>query len=208
LITPSFVYSRSSIEIELLGLSEIAQAHWFKFLIGLGILGFAFSKAKEKSKGFRIALDRLTLRLPIVGQIVYQSIIARYCRTLSTTFAAGVPLIDALTSVAGATGNYIYEQAVFRIRDEASTGTQLNIAMAKTNLFPAMAVQMTTIGEESGALDDMLDKAATYYEEQVDNLVDNLTTLLEPMIMSVLGVLVGGLLIAMYLPIFQIGQAV
>jgi len=191
-----------------LGLSEAAQAHWFKILVVAGIAAWAFAKAKEKSKGFRIALDRLMLRLPVVGNIVYQSIIARYCRTLSTTFAAGVPLIDALTSVAGSTGNHIYETGVLRIRDEVSTGTQLNIAMAKTNLFPAMAIQMTTIGEESGALDEMLDKAANYYEEQVDNLVDNLTTLLEPLIMSVLGVLVGGLLIAMYLPIFQIGQAV
>lgn len=214
-VVPQFAETFSSFGADLpaftlfvLGLSEMAQAHWFKILIGFGVLGFAFSKAKEKSKGFRIALDRLTLRLPIVGPIVYQSIIARYCRTLSTTFAAGVPLIDALTSVAGATGNYIYEQAVLGIRDEVSTGTQLNIAMEKTKLFPAMAVQMTTIGEESGALDEMLDKSANYYEEQVDNMVDNLTTLLEPMIMSVLGILVGGLMIAMYLPIFQIGQAV
>ncbi len=214
-VVPQFAETFSSFGADLpaftlfvLGLSEWAQAHWFKVLIGIGVGIFAFSKAKEKSLAFRIALDRLTLRLPIVGVIVYQSIIARYARTLSTTFAAGVPLIEALTSVAGATGNYIYEQAVLRIRDEVSTGTQLNVAMDKTKLFPPMAVQMTTIGEESGALDDMLDKAANYYEEQVDNLVDNLTTLLEPMIMSVLGILVGGLMIAMYLPIFQIGQAV
>ncbi len=191
-----------------LGLSELAQAHWLKFLLGVGILLFVFSKLKEKSKGFRIALDKLTLRLPIVGQIVFMSIIARYARTLSTTFSAGVPLIEALDSVSGATGNYIYQQAVLRIRDEVSTGTQLNVAMSHTKLFPPMVVQMTTIGEESGALDDMLDKAASYYEEQVDNLVDNLTTLLEPMIMSVLGILVGGLMVAMYLPIFQIGQAI
>lgn len=214
-VVPQFAETFSSFGADLpaftlfvMGISEMAQAHWFKILIGIGVAAFIFSKAKEKSKGFRIALDRLTLRLPIVGDIVYQSIIARYCRTLSTTFAAGVPLIDALTSVAGATGNYIYEQGVFRIRDEVATGTQLNVSMEKTKLFPPMAVQMTTIGEESGALDDMLDKAANYYEEQVDNLVDNLTTLLEPMIMSVLGVLVGGLMIAMYLPIFQIGNAI
>ena len=191
-----------------LGLSETAQAHWLKALVIAGIGIFAFSKAKEKSKGFRIALDRLTLRLPIVGNIVYQSIIARYARTLSTTFAAGVPLIDALTSVAGATGNHIYETAVYRIRDDVSTGTQLNVSMAQAKVFPPMLVQMTTIGEESGALDEMLAKAATYYEEQVDNSVDSLTTLLEPLIMSVLGILVGGLMIAMYLPIFQIGQAI
>ena len=153
-------------------------------------------------------MDKLSLKIPVVGNIVFQSIIARYARTLSTTFAAGVPLIDALTSVAGATGNYGYEQAVLRVRDEVSTGTQLNVAMNNTNKFPPMIVQMTTIGEESGALDDMLDKAANYYEDAVDDLVDSLTSLLEPLIMSVLGVLVGGLMIAMYLPIFQIGQVV
>ena len=119
-----------------------------------------------------------------------------------------MPLIEALESVSGATGNYVYEQAVLNVRDEVATGTQLNVAMSRTKLFPPMVVQMTTIGEESGALDDMLDKAANYYEEQVDNSVDNLTTLLEPIIMSVLGILVGGLMIAMYLPIFQIGQVV
>lgn len=214
-VVPQFAETFSSFGADLpaftlfvLKLSEAAQAHWLKALLLGGVGIFVFSKAKEKSKAFRISLDRLSLRLPIVGVILYQSIIARYARTLSTTFAAGVPLIDALTSVAGATGNYVYEQAVFRIRDEVATGTQLNVAMANTKLFPPMIVQMTTIGEESGALDDMLDKAANYYEEQVDNLVDNLTTLLEPMIMSVLGVLVGGLMIAMYLPIFQIGQAI
>ncbi len=189
-----------------LKLSEAAQQHWLPILIGVAVGIFAFSKAKQKSKGFRIALDKLTLRLPIVGHIVYQSIIARYSRTLSTTFAAGVPLIDALTSVAGATGNYIYEQAVLKIRDEVSTGTQLNVAMNNTKIFPPMVVQMTTIGEESGALDDMLAKSASYYEESVDNLVDNLTTLLEPLIMVVLGVLVGGLMVAMYMPIFQLGN--
>ena len=214
-VVPQFAETFSSFGADLpaftlfvLGLSELAQEHWFTALIAAGVGIFAFSKAKEKSKSFRIALDRFTLRVPIVGQIVYMSIIARYSRTLSTTFAAGVPLIDALSSVAGATGNYGYEQAVLRIRDEVSTGTQLNVAMSQTQMFPPMVVQMTTIGEESGALDDMLDKAANYYEEQVDNLVDNLTTLLEPMIMAVLGVLVGGLMIAMYLPIFQIGQVV
>jgi type IV pilus assembly protein PilC len=214
-VVPQFAETFSSFGADLpaftlfvLNLSNLAQAHWLKILIGIGIAIFAFGKAKEKSEAFRHALDRLMLRLPIVGQIVYNSIVARYARTLSTTFAAGVPLIDALTSVAGATGNYIYENGVLRIRDETATGTQLHVAMDSTKLFPPMVIQMTTIGEESGALDEMLDKSATYYEEQVDNMVDNLTTLLEPLIMSVLGVLVGGLLIAMYLPIFQIGQAV
>lgn len=214
-VVPQFAETFSSFGADLpaftlfvLKLSGFAQENWLGALVGLGLGVFGFSKAKEKSLAFRIFLDRMILRAPIVGQIVYQSIIARYARTLSTTFAAGVPLIDALTSVAGATGNYGYEQGVLRIRDEVSSGTQLNIAMTQTKLFPPMIIQMTTIGEESGALDDMLEKAANYYEEQVDNLVDNLTTLLEPIIMSVLGVLVGGLMIAMYLPIFQIGQAI
>ncbi|WP_370981308.1 type II secretion system F family protein [Agaribacterium sp. ZY112] len=214
-VVPQFAETFASFGAELpaftlfvLNLSEMAQANWLKILIGSGIAAFCFSKAKEKSKGFRIFLDRLTLKLPIVGQIVYLSIIARFSRTLSTTFAAGVPLIDALTSVAGSTGNYIYEQAVLQIREEVSTGTQLNTAMTQTKVFPAMVIQMTSIGEESGALDEMLDKSAGYYEEQVDNMVDSLTALLEPMIMAVLGILVGGLMVAMYLPIFQIGQAI
>jgi type IV pilus assembly protein PilC len=148
------------------------------------------------------------LRVPIVGKIVYEAIIARFARTLSTTFAAGVPLIDALESVAGATGNIIYEQAALKVRDDVATGTQLNAAMRATRLFPSILLQMTAIGEESGALDEMLDKVANYYEDSVDNQVDSLTSLLEPMIMSILGVLVGGLLIAMYLPIFQLGNVV
>jgi len=214
-VVPQFAETFSSFGADLpaftlfvLSISEFAQAHWLKVLLAIGVGIFAFAKAREKSKGVRIALDKLMLKLPIIGNIVYQSIIARYARTLSTTFSAGVPLIEALESVSGATGNYVYEQAVLNVRDEVATGTQLNVAMSRTKLFPPMVVQMTTIGEESGALDDMLDKAANYYEEQVDNSVDNLTTLLEPIIMSVLGILVGGLMIAMYLPIFQIGQVV
>ena len=134
--------------------------------------------------------------------------IARYARTLATTFSAGVPLVEALESVAGATGNVVYRNAVNKIRDDVSSGTQLNFSMKSAGVFPAMAVQMTAIGEESGALDTMLDKVATYYEDEVDNAVDGLTSLLEPLIMAVLGVLVGGLIIAMYLPIFQLGSVV
>ena len=143
-----------------------------------------------------------------MGKIIYNSILARFARTLSTTFAAGVPLIDALESVAGAAGNIVYQKAVLGIRDSVATGVQLNQSMRTTSLFPSMMLQMTAIGEESGALDDMLDKAATYHEGVVDDMVDNLTSLLEPMIMVVLGVLVGGLLIAMYLPIFQLGSVI
>jgi type IV pilus assembly protein PilC len=143
-----------------------------------------------------------------VGNIIDKSAVARFARVLSTTFAAGVPLVDALDSVAGATGNVVYRNAVHTIRDEVSSGTQLQYSMKQTGVFPTMAVQMVAIGEESGALDSMLDKVAEHFEEEVDNLVDNMTTLMEPMIMAVLGVLVGGLIVAMYLPIFQMGAVV
>ncbi|MOA30325.1 putative type II secretion system protein F [compost metagenome] len=133
---------------------------------------------------------------------------ARYARTLSTTFSAGVPLVEALDSVAGAAGNVVFREAVNRVKQDVSTGMQLNFSMRATGVFPAIAVQMTSIGEESGSLDSMLDKVAEYFEAEVDNMVDNLTTLMEPMIMAVLGVLVGGLIIAMYLPIFQLGSVV
>ena len=214
-VVPQFAETFSSFGANLpaftlfvLGLSNLAQEYWLYFLGILGVSIFGLGKLKQSSKKFRNLLDRMILKVPIVGKIVYEAIVARFARTLSTTFAAGVPLIDALTSVAGATGNSIYEDATFKIRDEVSTGTQLNIALRHSEVFPSMLIQMAAIGEESGALDDMLDKVATFYEESVDNMVDNLTSLLEPMIMAVLGVLVGGLLIAMYLPIFQLGNVV
>ncbi len=188
--------------------SEFAQAYWWMILIGIVATGVVFSEIHKRSEGFRRALDRLTLKLPVAGDIVEKSAVARYARTLSTTFAAGVPLVDALNSVAGSTGNSVYVDAVYRIRDDVSTGQQLNFSMRSTGVFPNMVNQMVAIGEEAGALDDMLDKSANYYEEQVDNAVDNLTSLMEPIIMSVLGVLVGGLIIAMYLPIFQLGAVV
>ena len=191
-----------------LGLSEFAQAYWLHFLAIVIVSIFGFGHLKRTNKKFAHFLDKLMLRIPIVGKIVYEAIIARFARTLSTTFAAGVPLIDALESVAGATGNIIYEHAALKVRDDVATGTQLNAAMRATRQFPSILLQMTAIGEESGALDEMLDKVATYYEDSVDNQVDSLTSLLEPMIMSILGVLVGGLLIAMYLPIFQLGNVV
>ena len=139
---------------------------------------------------------------------MYKSAVARYARTLSTTFAAGVPLVEALDSVSGATGNVVFKRAVQRIRQDVSTGMQLNFSMRASGIFPNLAIQMTAIGEESGALDDMLDKVASFYEAEVDNLVDNLTSLMEPFIMVVLGVVVGGLVVAMYLPIFQLGSAI
>ena len=214
-VVPQFAETFSSFGADLpaftlfvLGLSELAQQYWFFILVGAIASFFTFSKVKEKSEKVRELSDRAILKVPVIGKIVYESILARFARTLSTTFAAGVPLIDALDSVAGATGNVIYERATLKIRDEVATGTQLNTALSHTKLFPAMLIQMTTIGEESGDLDGMLDKSASYYEESVDNLVDSLTSLLEPLIMSVLGILVGGLMIAMYLPIFQIGNVV
>ncbi len=163
---------------------------------------------KKRSPLFVALLDRLVLKLPIVGKLTFMAVVARYCRTLATTFAAGVPLIEALESCAGASGNTLYRDAILRVRDDVATGQQLAFSMRLTNLFPAMALQMVSIGEESGKLDDMLDKVASYYEAEVDNMVDGLTALMEPLIMAVLGVLVGGLIIAMYLPIFQMGSVV
>ena len=212
-VVPQFAETFSSFGAELpaftqfvLNLSDIAIAHWWKVLIALGIGGFIFKEMKVRSQGFRNALDKLSLKLPIVGPIMNSSCYARFTRTLATTFAAGVPLVDALDSVAGATGNGVYATATKKIKDDVTTGQQLNFAIKQTTLFPVMVTQMVGIGEESGALDSMLDKCAVYYEAEVDNAVDGLTALMEPMIMAVLGILVGGLMIAMYLPIFQLGS--
>ena len=191
-----------------IGISHWLQSWWFIILIGFIAIGFAYRQAHLRSKPFRDAQDRALLKAPIIGQIVYEAAIARFCRTLATTFAAGVPLVDALDSVAGAAGNVVFYNATIKVKEDVSAGSQLNFSMRTTNVFPALAIQMTGIGEESGALDEMLAKVADYYESEVDNKVDNLTTLMEPMIMAVLGVLVGGLIIAMYLPIFQLGNVV
>jgi type IV pilus assembly protein PilC len=184
------------------------QKWWFIILISLAGVFFALGEAKKRSEGFRNWIDRAALKAPAVGDIIYKSSVARYARTLATTFAAGVPLVEALDSVAGATGNIVFKTAVQKIKGDVSSGMQLNFSMRTTGTFPSMAIQMTAIGEESGALDMMLDKVASYYEAEVDNAVDGLTSLMEPLIMSVLGVLVGGLIIAMYLPIFQLGAVV
>lgn len=189
-------------------MSNWTQKYWFILILAVAIIITAFLETKKRSKKFRDTLDKLVLKLPIFGDLIYKAIIARYCRTLSTTFAAGVPLIDALESTAGATNNVVYETAVMKIRDDVATGQQLQFAMRATNKFPSMAVQMVAIGEESGALDSMLDKVATHFENEVDNAVDGLTSMMEPLIMVVLGVLVGGLVIAMYLPIFKMGSVV
>ena len=163
---------------------------------------------KKRSRKFRHTLDRMMLKAPIIGPILEKAAIARYARTLSTMFAAGVPLVEALESVAGATGNIVYEVGVLEIRDEVSTGQRLQQAMENTDLFPNMVIQMIAVGEESGSLDAMSSKVADFYEADVDDAVDNLSSLLEPMIMSILGVLVGGLVVAMYLPIFKLGAVV
>lgn len=190
------------------GISEWMQEWWLIFIGSIVGAVYAFKQALLRSEAFRDGFDRALLKAPVVGQIVEKSAIARFARVLSTTFSAGVPLVDALDSVAGATGNVVYRNAVHKIRDEVSSGTQLQFSMKQTEVFPSMAVQMVAIGEESGALDSMLDKVAEHFEDEVDNLVDNMTTLMEPIIMAVLGVLVGGLIIAMYLPIFQMGAVV
>jgi type IV pilus assembly protein PilC len=204
----SFGANLPAFTMMVLHLSEFVQSWWYIILIALigGI--FAFSRARQQSHKFAEATDRLLLRVPIIGDIVYNSVIARFARTLSTTFAAGVPLVDALDSVAGAAGSIPYHDAIKRIREDVTSGQQLNLSIKTTNMFPSMLIQMVAIGEESGALDEMLEKVATHYEAVVDNMVDSLTALLEPMIMAVLGVLVGGLMIAMYLPIFMLGSVI
>lgn len=189
-------------------LSQFVQDTWYLIIAGIFFATFVFRRAYKISEKFRDLMDRLLLKIPVVGPLTYKSAVARYARTLATTFAAGVPLVEALDSVAGATGNVVFRNAVNKVKQDVSTGMQLNFSMRSTGVFPMLAVQMTSIGEESGALDSMLDKVATYYEDEVDNMVDSLTSLMEPMIMAVLGVVVGGLVLAMYLPIFQLGNVV
>jgi type IV pilus assembly protein PilC len=162
----------------------------------------------KRSKKMREIQDRIMLKMPVVGSILTKAAIARFARTLSTMFSAGVPLVEALESVAGATGNIVYENGTMAIRDEVSTGQRLQVAMENTQLFPNMVIQMIAVGEESGSLDEMSSKVADFFEEDVDNAVDNMSALLEPLIMSILGVLVGGLVVAMYLPIFKMGSVV
>ncbi|WP_372987682.1 type II secretion system F family protein [Marinobacter sp.] len=191
-----------------IGISEWMQQWWFIVLLGIVAAIFLFRESKRRSQKFSDFIDKYMLKLPIVGEILDKSAVAKFGRVLSTTFAAGVPLVDALDSVAGATGNAVYRDAVLRIKNDVSSGTQLQASMRQQDVFPVMAVQLTAIGEESGNLDDMLRKVAEHYEGVVDDMVDNLTALMEPMIMAVLGVLVGGLIVAMYLPIFQMGQVV
>ena len=190
------------------GLSEMVQ-RWWLMIVGAGVAAFfTFKRLHRTSENFRNRIDRILLKVPIVGPLIYKSSVARFARTLATTFAAGVPLVEALESVAGATGNVVFRNAVNKIKNDVATGVQLNYSMRSTGVFPSLAIQMTSIGEESGALDSMLDKVASFYEEEVDNMVNSMTSLLEPIIMAFLGVVVGGLVLAMYLPIFQLGNVV
>lgn len=191
-----------------INMSKFFQQWWVVIVLAMigGVYGFI--QMRKRSRPFKNFLDRTILKLPIFGPIFRKAAIARYARTLSTMFAAGVPLVEAMHSVAGAVGNVIYGDAVLKMRDEVATGTQLNVAMRQTGLFPSMVTQMTAIGEEAGSVDTMLGKVADFYEEEVDNSVDGLSSLLEPIIMVVLGGLIGGLVVAMYLPIFQMGKIV
>jgi type IV pilus assembly protein PilC len=189
-------------------LSEFFQKYWYMIFGGVIGAAIAFVQAKRRSRAFQEMIDRLALRLPVIGDILSKAAYSRFGRTLATMFAAGVPLVEALQSVAGATGSTVYEKAVLAMRDQVASGQQLQLVMREANVFPNMMVQMVAIGEEAGSLDTMLSKVADFYEEEVDNAVDSLSSLLEPLIMCVLAVLVGGLVIAMYLPIFKMGSVV
>ncbi len=188
-------------------MSEWLQENWLILFGSIAGTVVGIKQAVKKSPKVAAEVDKLKLKLPIVGNILQKGAVARFGRVLSTTFAAGVPLVDALESVAEASGNVVYRDAILKIRDDVSTGVQMNAAIRATGVFPSMVAQMVAIGEESGALDAMLDKVASYYEDEVDNLVDGLTAMIEPLVMAFLGVVVGGMLIAMYLPIFAMGDA-
>ncbi len=191
-----------------ISISEVFRDYWW--LIFGGIIGTiaGFMAAKKRSRKVQHFLDRLLLKLPIIGDVLTKGAIARFSRTFAVMFKAGVPMVDAMTSVSGATGNIVFSEATLVMRDDVATGTQLNKAMLQTELFPNMVIQMVAIGEESGSLDSMLAKVADFFEREVDDAVDNMTALMEPFIMAFLGVLIGTLVIAMYLPIFKLGAVV
>jgi type IV pilus assembly protein PilC len=191
-----------------MGISDWFVANWYIIFPVIGGAIYGFLEAWKRSIAVQQFMDRALLRVPVFGDLVRKSSIARWTRTLSTMFAAGVPLVEALDSVGGAAGNYVYLQATKQIKLEVATGTSLTVSMQNTNVFPNMVIQMVSIGEETGALDGMLAKVADFFEAEVDDAVEALSSLMEPMIMVVLGTLIGGMVIAMYLPIFKIGQAV
>jgi len=189
-------------------LSAWLQSYWYILFGGIGIGVAVFIQTKRRSEKFRALLDKWALKIPIIGAILTKAAIARFARTLSTMFAAGMPLVEAMDTVAGAAGNVVFTNGIRRMKAEVSTGTTLNQSMLATNLFPNMVVQMVAIGEEAGSVDAMLAKVADFYEGEVDDAVDGLSTLLEPIIMAFLGIVIGGLVVAMYLPIFKMGQVV
>jgi len=189
-------------------ISEWTQAYWYILVGSIVTFAVVLKQALARSPAFKDKFEEGLLKAPVFGDLIMKAAVARFARVLSTTFAAGVPLVEALESVSGAVGNSVYRKAVLTVRDEVAQGQQMHFAMKATGVFPNMVVQMTSIGEESGALDGMLDKAATYFEDEVDNAVDGLTALMEPMVMAFLGVVIGGLITAMYLPIFEMGKAI
>ncbi|MBK1721125.1 type II secretion system F family protein [Thiocystis violacea] len=204
----SFGADLPAFTLMVIGLSDIVREWWWAMLLGFAGLVYGIRYVFKRSRKFREVVDRASLKIPVIGGILNKAALARFARTLSTMFAAGVPLVEALQSVSGATGNIVYQDAVLKMREEVATGQSLQLAMRQRDIFPHMVIQMTAIGEESGALDDMLGKVADFYEEQVDNAVDSLSSLLEPMIMVVIGGLVGSLVVAMYLPIFKLAAVV
>jgi type IV pilus assembly protein PilC len=189
-------------------LSEVFQSWWWAIFGSIGLAAYAFFEARRRSERFSRFLGRISLKVPILGDIFIKAAIARFARTLSVLFAAGVPLVEGMQSVAGATGNAVYSEAVMRMREQVSTGQQLQMAMRVTGLFPNMVIQMVQIGEESGSLESMLAKVADFYEEEVNNAVDALSSLIEPMVIMVLGVVIGGLVVAMYMPIFKLAAVI
>jgi type IV pilus assembly protein PilC len=214
-VVPQFAETFSSFGAELpaftqfvLNISDFAIEWWYIIVMVLVAFTAAFKEALKRSVAFSELMDKAILKAPVVGDIIFNSVIARFSRTLATTFSAGVPLVEALDSVSGAAGNSVYAHAIRQIRDDVTTGSPLHSSIASTGLFPSMLLQMVSIGEESGALDEMLEKVADHYEAAVDDSVESLSSLMEPIIMSVLGVLVGGLMVAMYLPIFMLGAVV
>jgi type IV pilus assembly protein PilC len=202
----SFGADLPGLTLMVVGASHYMQANWWKFVLIIGGIIFGFIYLKKRSLKFAHALDRLALKIPIVGGILFDAAVARFSRTLSTTFAAGVPLVEGLQTVSGAVGNVVFRDAVLEIKEDVSTGHQLQLAMSQTNVFPHMVIQMASIGEESGNLDQMLAKVADYYEQEVSNAVDALSSLLEPIIMVLVGGLVGVMVVAMYLPIFKMAS--
>ena len=214
-VVPAFKQVFSSFGAELpaptlivMAISDFVVSYWYLIFGGLFGSFYFFFQTWKRSLQMQRTMDRLLLQAPIFGEIIRKATVARWTRTLATMFAAGVPLVESLDSVGGASGNAVYLDATIKIQTEVSTGTSLTVAMQNTNLFPAMVTQMVAIGEESGALDSMLGKVADFYEDEVDEAVAALSSLMEPMIMVILGVLIGGLVVALYLPIFKLGSVV